>query len=800
MFDHRSLLRLAVAAGLFIAIAGCSSKAGRIDSGLKKGAEFVKAAAWDKASVEVRNVLQIDPKNAQAMLLSARVAEGQGNVNGAYGGYLKAVELQPDLRDAQVGLARLYVFADEQVKADALIRSVLAADPGNAQARSLAASLTLRRGNVEGAMAEAKAIIDGQKAAPVDASMLLAGIYASQGKRAEALAAIDRALQSEPINPSLLQVAAQITSSAPKADAVSSRAAEYFKRAAQATPKNVDVWRAWSAYHARRGEADKAETVLREAASTLPQDVQRQIDLANFVASARGLVDAEAVYQAAIKAAPREMSLRFGLVQTLSNFNRTAGAQGVLAEIVDLNQSPDSVNAAKGQLAAYRLQAGQLGDARRLVAEVLAASPRDNAALALRGRIHLLDNKPRDAIIDLRTALRDQPESAQITRMLAQAHRAAGEPQLARETLAEAVKARPADLDLRLLLVADMVDAKDSKAAIAELDAALKAAPKAARLYEAKAKIQYAQKDSNGAEKTLAELKSQSPKDVAGYVLLGQLHSQQKRFDAALREYDLAADAAPANPLPYASAVGLLIGQKRFDDANVRIERRLKADAGNVIHYQLKGDVAMARRDLAAAEDAYRQCIRVAPTAAVGYVNSARTLAVKGDLEGALGVLKSGEQAAPDETAIPVARAELLARAQRFDEAIEIYDAVYKRFPDNDVVANNLAFLLAEVKSDKASAQRALLLAGRFAESRDPNQLDSLGWIHYRLGQYDQAVPILERAASLAPPTPLLQLHLGKALVKSGNVARGKEQLKKAIDSKANLPRLDEARAMLAQG
>ena len=53
---------------------------------------------------------------------------------------------------------------------------------------------------------------------------------------------------------------------------------------------------------------------------------------------------------------------------------------------------------------------------------------------------------------------------------------------------------------------------------------------------------------------------------------------------------------------------------------------------------------------------------------------------------------------------------------------------------------------------------------------------------------------------ALAPPSPLLQLHLGTALIKSGDSARGREWVKRALDSKAALPRVDEARALLAQG
>ncbi|MBC7941420.1 MAG: tetratricopeptide repeat protein, partial [Chitinophagaceae bacterium] len=105
-----------------------------------------------------------------------------------------------------------------------------------------------------------------------------------------------------------------------------------------------------------------------------------------------------------------------------------------------------------------------------------------------------------------------------------------------------------------------------------------------------------------------------------------------------------------------------------------------------------------------------------------------------------------------------------------------------------------------EVKGDKASTERALSLASRLALSRNPSHLDSLGWIHYQLGQYDKAVPLLERAVALSSASPLLQLHLGKALVKSGNETRGRELIKRAIASKAVLPRIEEARAMLGQG
>jgi predicted Zn-dependent protease len=319
-------------------------------------------------------------------------------------------------------------------------------------------------------------------------------------------------------------------------------------------------------------------------------------------------------------------------------------------------------------------------------------------------------------------------------------------------------------------------------------------------LYELKARFALAQKDSAGAIKALEQLKARRPDATAAFLGLAEIYAGRRQYDAALKEYDAAVAANPGDVAPYVAAIGLLTGLKRYDEAGARIQARIRAEPGNTLHHQLQGDVAMARRDFAGAELAYRAVIGAAPKAAVGYLNAARAVAARGDASGALGVLEQGEKAAPGERSIPLTRAEWLTRARRHDEAIAIYENLHSRYPDDDTVANNLAFLLLEIRADQPSAERALTLLNRFSDSRNPGFLDSLGWAHYRLGQYGQAVPVLEKAVALAAPSPLLQMHLGQALVKGGNRARGIEFLKRALDSKADLPHIDEARALLAQG
>lgn len=783
---------------LLPAFAACTSQADRLQSGLVKSEAFVRAADWDKASVEVRNVLQIDPKNANAWYLGGQIAEARRDVQRAYGSYLKAVEIKPELLDAKVGLARIYLLAGELPKARETVKQILVTEPKNTGARTLNAALLARDGDGAGAIREAKALIAEASTVPVDTSMLLAGLYSNAGDGASALATIDAALKSHPKNVALLQVGAQIA--ATRNDAAGTRqAGDYFRRASELAPKNTDLWNAWAAMHLQRSEADAAEAVLRASAKAQPDDTARTLALLEFLTRFRGSAVAEKAFLAAISDRPKDAQLRFGLVGFYRATERPDDALRVLEEIVAKGKDTADAVRARDLLAADALARGRIGDAKERVAEVLKSSPRDGTALILRARMLLADGDARAAILDLRAAARDEPGSPEIAGLLAQAHRRAGEPQLAREVLADAVKFKPDRVELRLLLAADMADAKEWKAAAAEVDAAMRLAPRDVRVHDMKAQLALAQNDAAGAATVYASLKASAPADPAGALRLGRLYADQKKYDAALKEYDQAAGLAVGAPTPMLYAIGVLIAQKRFDEAGRRVDAWQQREPKNVLPLQLRGDVAMAKGDLPQAAQSYRELIASAPGVAAGYQSLARVSFAQNRAADGLAVLEQGEKALPGDPSLAALRAESLVRAGRRDDAVAVYEAMLKRNPDNDAVANNLAYLLSGNKADTAGLERALALLDRFKDSSNPTYLDSLGWAYYQLGRYDQAVPILERAVARAPETPLLQLHLGLALHRRGDVARAEPILKKAVANPAALSGVDEAKTLLAR-
>jgi Flp pilus assembly protein TadD len=108
----------------------------------------------------------------------------------------------------------------------------------------------------------------------------------------------------------------------------------------------------------------------------------------------------------------------------------------------------------------------------------------------------------------------------------------------------------------------------------------------------------------------------------------------------------------------------------------------------------------------------------------------------------------------------------------------------------NMMALNNLAYILLEYANQP---DEGLMFAQKAAEVApdSPVVQDTLGWAFYRKGMYADAVKYLERAASKQQDSTT-KLHLGSALVKVGEQTRGVQMLQSAL---AMDPKIAEAKA-----
>jgi cellulose synthase operon protein C len=136
----------------------------------------------------------------------------------------------------------------------------------------------------------------------------------------------------------------------------------------------------------------------------------------------------------------------------------------------------------------------------------------------------------------------------------------------------------------------------------------------------------------------------------------------------------------------------------------------------------------------------------------------------------------------PDSSALRLALAGLLERAGDYEAAISEYEQLLIKEPGSLVVSNNLASLLADHRSDKASIERAQSLAASLRQSPVPQFKDTLGWVTYLRGDHKAAVPLLEDAAKAISYSAMVHYHLGMSYIAVGESKKASEQLKVALN------------------
>lgn len=119
------------------------------------------------------------------------------------------------------------------------------------------------------------------------------------------------------------------------------------------------------------------------------------------------------------------------------------------------------------------------------------------------------------------------------------------------------------------------------------------------------------------------------------------------------------------------------------------------------------------------------------------------------------------------------------------NKAVEVMQRVIQMQPNNAAALNYVGYTWADAKIqlDKALEyiKRAVALKPENGYIRD-----SLGWVYYRLGNFEQAIIELEEAVRLSPDDPAILDHLGDAYMEAGEVEKALGSYQKSLKLHTN--------------
>lgn len=159
-------------------------------------------------------------------------------------------------------------------------------------------------------------------------------------------------------------------------------------------------------------------------------------------------------------------------------------------------------------------------------------------------------------------------------------------------------------------------------------------------------------------------------------------------------------------------------------------------------------------------------------TAAELGVARAELLSRLGRPEEAVAVYDELLAAAPDDVSLRYTRGLLLVELGRVDGALADFAHIVSLRPEDPTALNALGYTLADL-TDRHEEAYGLIRRALLAEPDSPAILDSMGWVLYRLGRAREAVPYLERALELQRD-PEIAAHLGEVLWSLGQPERAR--------------------------
>jgi tetratricopeptide (TPR) repeat protein len=265
----------------------------------------------------------------------------------------------------------------------------------------------------------------------------------------------------------------------------------------------------------------------------------------------------------------------------------------------------------------------------------------------------------------------------------------------------------------------------------------------------------------------------------------------------AEKSYLRALELQPDSPPRITELVNFYVSQKQPDKAIQRLNAIPDAKK-QAFHYVLLGGVYVQSNKLAEAEAAYNAALEKDPKGGSADAALAALYLRTGRMDEGLKKLDDVIAKNSGNAGAYTTKGMIYQQQGKIVEAKASYNSALKADPNADVAANNLAYVLAEEGQDLQTA----LTWAQNARKRQPNNpgiADTLGWVHYKLGNHVLARDQLQFAVSAEPGNPVLQYHLGMVYKALNQTREAREALNKAVSSTRDFKEKTLAQAALQE-
>ena len=702
------------------------------------GALSLIAADYEQALSMGQIGIESEPDDHRPYILSGRAFVALKRADEAEPMFLKAVELDPDTRETLLTLATYYAEQPGgRAKAEPWFRKGVENFKGFRVRTALAKFLVQdpeRMDEAEKVFRQALLSGTNTELHGEEAYTNLAKFYFGNDRRDEAIATLEKGIGKLEQKTALIFMLAT--------------------------------------FHRLDGDHERAEELLRQAASESPDDPTAFLTLSSYLGSLGDIEGALAAADDAIKVDPEAVPGRLRKAEILIDMGFRDVQQKISEGQTDANPADDP----------------RIAEGLKIVDAILAETAFQPQAQFVRGKALLAQGEMEPGVAALRAAAEGKPNWAEAHFALGSALASTNDTALARVSIAKALELNPGMIEARRILSAIHQQLGEHEYAIEQGRAYLERNPdhNATRILVAQSLVRLGKRD-----KAFEELNRipEDKRDVGVYFAIGRIQMNLGLVEEARQNMIAAIELSPNSSkilrtLFRMDRVNLANKPARFDETEARIKKAVAENPENGDLVQLNGMTLFVRQDLAGAEAAFVLATELNADDISAHQQLARFYTMTGRADETIETYRKAIAVHPNSARLHHFLALLYEAQGETESARKSYEKAIENDDNHGHAKNNLAYILADGEAD---LDRALDLA-QDAKALLPDSAhaaDTLGWVLYKRGVHGAAVGYLKEAAESADPDDpgliVIRHHLAMAYEADGKADRAVGVLETAV-------------------
>jgi tetratricopeptide (TPR) repeat protein len=767
----------------------CTSKTEKRDAFLKKGVKLAEAGDHQKAILEFKNAIQLDPNFPLPYLHLAQSYLAQGDLNKARQNFSKALALDAGLEEARFQLASLLIGMGDGEHALETVSPLLEKDSPSNKALLTAGQAYVLIKKPDSAIAVLERIAhDQQGQMDIGTLLTFAKAYQEKGDIENVKKYLFACQTVAPADPTSYLALSMIFTNEQRLPEAESEIRKLIDQNKGETSYALFLCR----FLLNTKQYEKAEDEFERLVADYPEENSYRMAYAQYLNTTRKFEHAERLLREAVKNAPQSWPERQALLRT---YLFQAKNNDAITELDDfLAASPKDRWPAVVMKGIVLARLDRLDEAEKQADIVLSAEPSDADAHLLKGKILLHKGHFGDAVLHLRQVVDLDESNPDGHLFLARALSLSGDRNVAIATLKKGIETLPENPTLRRELISSFQRDQEWQNALELIEDSLTRTPFDYSFMIEKGRTLVELKKFDKAEEILNAIVEKNPETNLPYTELGKLKAAAGNHAEAIVYFQKALQTKGDKTVPLELLVAAHLNMGQNENAEAVCKRLLENDPQNSFVLNTLGSIYLRQNKYEEAEKSFEMAAKNSPEWERPHQALVTLYEKTNQLHSAADRLQLLLDAGSPTAAFTLGL--VYEKLGEFDKAIAIWESLTGTYRNALTVNNNLAYLYAEHRPDKDRLHLAHKHALRaFIQAPDnPQVLDTMAWVEFKSDHLEEAIKYADLALRNGAGDPMINYHAALINAKKGKNSTALRYLQRAIELG-----LDEHHAEAAQ-